>query len=161
MVGPTGFYAQPSYVESVSSVTLTNSVQLGAVRMEGGEEYVYVYNDGGASAAVGFAMVPQSGSSGYSVTVTSVTGVGVAMGFVKHATFTTAAYAWVLTKGYCPSVKNAQASTAVVSGDVLALAANGAVQLHTGALTTPVLGIAISATGSAGVFSAFVRCFGS
>lgn len=161
MVGPTGFYALPTFIESVSAVTLTNSVQLGSVRMEGGEEYVYVYNDGGASATAGYAVVPQSGSSGYSVTVTSVTGVGVAMGFVKHATFVTAGYGWALTKGYVPGVKNAMAATAVVSGDVLALAANGTVQVHTGALTSPVLGIAISATGSAGVFSAFVRCFGS
>lgn len=157
---PGGFYLQPAFSEPVSNVTLTPSVQLGATRVENGEEYIYVYNDGGASAAVGFAVVPQSGSSGYSVTVTSVTGADVAMGFVKHNTFVTASYCWVLTKGYT-TISNGMASTALASGAMLALAANGQVQEHTGTLTAPILGKVIVSTASAGSGRAFVRCFGS
>lgn len=161
MAAPSNFYAQPAYNEPISAVTLTNSVLLGSVRMEGGEEYLYVYNDGGASMTVSYLAVPQSGSSGYSVTVTSVTGADVGMGFVKHATFPTAAYGWILTKGYT-TVLNGMASTALVSGDMIAPAANGGIQVHTGALTAPILGKMISATGSAGVAGkAFVRCFGT
>lgn len=157
---PGSFYAQPVYMESVSAVTLTNSVQLGSVRVENGEEYLYVYNDGGASAMAGFAVVPQSGCSGYSVTVTSVTGNDMALGFVKHATLVTAAYGWVMAKGYL-SVTNGMVSTAIASGAMLTLGANGAVVEHTGAMTAPIIGRAFAATGSAGVAKAFVRCFGT
>lgn len=157
---PGGFYNQPLFNESISAVTLTNSVQLGSVRMENGEEYLYVYNDGGASAAVNFAVVPQSGSSGFSVTVTSVTGVDFPLGFVKHATFVTASYAWVLSKGYV-GIQNGMVSTALASGAMLALAANGQVQEHTGALTAPIIGRVIVSTISAGSGRAFVRCFGT
>jgi hypothetical protein len=157
---PGSFYAQPAYIESVSAVTATPSVQLGSVRVENGEEYVYVYNDGGAQASQNFAVVPQSGSSGYSVTVTSVTGADIPMGFVKHATLTTATYGWAMVKGYT-GISNGMASTALASGAMICLAANGAVQEHTGALTCPVVGKVIVSTASAGSGRAYVRCFGA
>ncbi len=159
-MAPGNFYAQPMFNESVSAVTLTNSVQLGAIRMENGEEYVYVYNDGGASITAGYGAAPQSGSSGYSVTVTSVTNVDVFMGFCKHVTFPTASYGWLLTKGYV-SVLNGMASTALASGAMIVAGAAGAVNEATGAQTGPVMGRVYAATGSAGVAKAFVRCFGS
>lgn len=162
MAQPSNFYAQPMYNEPISAVTATNSVLLGSVRMEGGEEYLYVYNDGAsAQASIGRAVGPQSGSSGYSVTVSSVVGVFGAMGVVKHATLTTSTYGWILTKGYVSTLTNGMASTAIVSGSVLSVGDNGAFVAATGAQTCAVQGYAINATGSAGVFAGFLRCFGT
>ncbi len=155
-----GFYSQPSYIESVSATTLSPSVQLGAVRTEDGEEYLYVYNGGGASITAGYGCAVLSGSSGYSVTVTSVAAADSLVGFCKHATFATLTYGWLLTKGYT-AVKNGMADTAIVAGALLVPDADGALRLPTGASTCVVVGRAITATGSAGACRAFVRVWGS
>ncbi len=156
-MAPGNFYAQPVYSESVSSITLSPSVQVGAIRMENGEEYVYVYNDGGASITAGYGASPQSGCSGYSVTVTSVTMADVFMGVCKHQTFSTSSYGWLLTKGFV----SAKMVTAVVSGDMLIAGANGVFTTSTGAESAPVMGRAQANTAAAGLALAFVRCWGS
>lgn len=159
----------PVEVESVSNVTLTNSVNLGEVRFVNGEEYVYVYNAGGASITVGYCAV-MSANTGFSVTVTSVSGYDYPIGFVKHATIVTAGYGWLLTRGFT-TVRNGMASTALVQGDPLIVAANGAVQAYavsttaicgiTGAFAQAPIGVVLQATGSAGAGYAYVRCFGT
>lgn len=162
-------YGLPVEAESVSNVTLTNSVGLGEVRFIAGEEYVYVYNAGGASITVGYLAV-MSANTGFSVTVTSVTGYDYPIGFVKHATLITASYGWLLTRGFT-TVKNGMASTALNVGDPILPAANGAVQQYgvsttaicgvTGAFAQSPCGTVLQATGSAGTGYAYIRCWGT
>ena len=151
-------------------MTLTNSVNLGEVRVLNGEEYVYVYNAGGASITVGYCAV-MSANTGFSVTVTSVSGYDYPIGFVKHATIVTAGYGWLLTRGFT-NVKNAMASTALTVGDPIFVAANGTIQganVSTTALCGNTgafggffpIGTVLQATGSAGTGYAYVRCFGT
>lgn len=93
-------YGIPSlWTESVSAVTASNSVELGTFRFDGGDIYQYVYNGGGQSAGVGMGLV-LSAVSGYTVTVSSVTGVHNLFGVVKNESFTTNTYGWALTRGF-------------------------------------------------------------
>lgn len=163
----------PIAFESVSAVTATNSVDLGTVRTQGGETYVYVYNAGAQQISVGRCAV-LSANSGFSVTVSSVTGYDIPMGFAKHATITTGAYGWLLVRGFT-TVKNEMASTAMALGDPIVVAANGGMQQlnvsttalcgAVGLIGVPAVGIVVSACASGGTGSsmalAFVRCFGA
>jgi hypothetical protein len=99
------------FFEPTSAVTLTPSVDLGTRRYEGGKEYIYVYNDGGASITSGYG-VTVSLLSGYSVTVSSVTQVNHCVG-VANTTFPTAAYGWIQTKGFCKIKLSANNSMAL------------------------------------------------
>ena len=102
---------QQQFFESVSQTTLTPSVDLGTRRVEGGKEYIYVYNGCGASITSGYG-VCVSLSSGYTVTVSSVTQVNHCVG-VANYTFATATYGWIQTKGFCQIVLSANNSMAV------------------------------------------------
>ena len=62
-----GYYHGPSYEESVSQVTATNSVELGSRRWHQGEEYIYCYNAGSVSAPVRLGVRFVTAASGYSV----------------------------------------------------------------------------------------------
>lgn len=146
-VGPVRF-------ESVSAVTASPSVEVGTVVMEGDEKYIYVYNAGNSQISVG-KVATVSGVSGYSVTVSSVSG-DVAVGVCKHATIATGSYGWLISRGFVDSVTNGMASTALVAGDVVQVAADGAVAKG---VTGPSIGKMMTATGSAGVANAFVAIF--
>ena len=169
------YHALPVEVESVSNVTLTNSVDLGTVRVYNGEEYVYVYNAGPVTISVGQCGF-MSANSGFSVTVTATTdGQDLPIGFVKHADMKTASYGWLLTRGFT-TVQNGMASTALTIADLIIPAAAGAVRkqmapsLGTALSQTtvffgPVIGTVVSGCASGGTGSslavAYVRCFGS
>jgi hypothetical protein len=89
---------------SVSNIvsSLPAGYTLGERRREGAEEYVLIYNSGGASATIGNAMVGGVGGVGaYSASVTTPANSTppLALGCVKHATVTTGSYAWLLTRG--------------------------------------------------------------
>lgn len=99
------------YFEAVSQTTATNSVELGTRRVQNGNEYIYVYNGGGASITSGYG-VTVSGLSGYTVTVSSVTQVNHIVG-VANYTFATGYYGWIQTKGFCQIVMSANNSAAV------------------------------------------------
>lgn len=87
--------------ESVSSVTATPSINLGERVLYQGEEYVYCYNAGGATASVGFAVKPVTACSGYSIAQTFLTDTGApVVGVVKHADIPAASYGWVMVKGW-------------------------------------------------------------
>lgn len=144
----------PVCFESVSAVTATPSVEVGTIRIEGDEKYIYVYNAGTTQISVGKCAVA-SAVSGYSVTVSSISG-DFAIGFAKHATLTTATYGWLVTRGFVDSVTNGMASTALAAGDVIQVAADGAVAKG---VTGPSVGKMMTATGSAGVANAFVCVF--
>lgn len=144
----------PVLFESVSAVTATPSVDVGSIRIEGDEKYIYAYNAGNSQISVGRAAVV-SAVSGYSVTVSSVSG-GFAVGFVKHATLTTGTYGWLVTRGFVDSVTNAMASTALAAGDAIQLGVDGGVCKGE---TGPYVGKMMTATGSAGVAHAFVALY--
>lgn len=165
------FEGLPIEAESVSNVTLTNSVDLGTVRIYHGEEYVYVYNDTSSTVAPGLGMV-MSGYTNMSVTVSSNTYFNVCIGVVKHATFVTASYGWLLTRGFT-NVKMHANSSGIV-GDPIYLGAAGAFYGITQANTATTAfsqatsqfglvpaGVVLQATASAGTAYAYVRCFGS
>lgn len=99
------------FFESVSQTTLTNSVDLGSRRVYNGTEYLYVYNGGGASITSGYG-VCVSGSSGYTVTVSSVTQVNHFVGVAAY-TFPTATYGWVISKGFVQVVMGTVNSAAI------------------------------------------------
>lgn len=144
----------PVLFEGVSAVTATNSVDLGSRRTVAGAEYIYVYNAGNSQISTGKIAVV-SALSGYSVTVSSISG-DFAVGVCKHATLTTGTYGWLLTRGFVDSMTNGMASTAIVAGDVLQVAADGAMAKG---VTGQNIGKAMTATGSAGVANAFIALY--
>lgn len=159
------YHNLPVEMESVSNVTATNSVDLGTVRVVGGEEYVYVYNAGLDVIGQGQLAV-LSCNSGYSVTASAITAFDLPMGFVKHTTITTGAYGWLLTRGFT-KVQNGMVSTALALRDVITPASLGGVQVYfTATLCTgPIIGTVVSACASGASANsqalAYVRCFGS
>lgn len=154
---PSTFYNPPVNVESVSSVTATPSVQLGSVRMEAGDSYIYVYNTGSSTAGVGRGVII-SACTGYSVTVSSVTNIGGFFGVVKHTAIPTGSYGWVLTRGFTPVVAGA---TAIVSGGGLEVGVDGAFVHGAGTNTSVIQGYCVTATAAGGTGYGYVRCFGA
>lgn len=164
------FHGLPVYNESVSAVTATPSVELGSRRIQAGEEYVYVYNDGGANINPGNGCV-MSGNTGMSVTVSSTTFFNACIGVVKHATLTTGTYGWVMTRGFSNLKMHADSSGIV--GNPVYLGLNGtfvdaptkntattAFSQVTSLFGIPTVGVAVQATASAGTAYGYVRCFG-
>ncbi len=137
-----------------------NDPQLGDFCEESGKRWVFVYNDGGASAAVGCAFVLNSAATGYSVTVSSVTSADFAIGVVQNATFLTGTYGWIMVRGIGVA-KMMTASGTVAARQNLELAANG---LFYGASNTTGNGLcfgqSISAIVSTAVGAAFITCYG-
>jgi hypothetical protein len=121
------FYgADPVLVnETVTSVTATPSVEPGFRVNSAGNDYIYVYNTGGTVIAKGHGAVIQSGASGYSVTVSSVTsadfGVGVAVVSIPAAS-----YGWLQTKGIAVIEAIAGTGGTIDSMQNFELGANGA-----------------------------------
>jgi hypothetical protein len=65
-----------------------------------------------------------SGTSGYTVTVSSVTGSeGMGVGIAKNATIPTASYGWLMYRGF--SGFTAAASDSFASGDAICLGGDG------------------------------------
>ena len=135
-VGPINF-------ESVSSVTSTNSVELGTRRIFNGEEYVYCKNDTGSSVTQGALMV----KSLTSLTRSSTDALDMPSVGVKHAAVGASQYFWGLVRG-----EMAVMSIAMTAGEVLTTGADGAVATFiTATLPTGVpIGKALStSTGNA------------
>ena len=171
------FFLQPAYNESVSAVTLSPSVMLGSVRVESGEEYIYLYNDGSTSTPVNPGQgVVLSSHTGYSVTISSISGYDMFIAFCKHTSVPTAGYFWGLTRGFT-NVKNGMVGTALAQGDPIFAATQGGVQKlgnvvvtalsgsDLGVLGLPTCGTVVSACASGGTGAsigvAYVRCFGT
>jgi hypothetical protein len=161
MAGPYGY--QNSFEESVSAVTATNTVELGAQRRHGGVEYRYVYNNGTTAVSPGYAVVI-SALSGWSVTISSVTEVSPPVGVVVHATMTTNTYGWVATKGIVGV--EADVDQGITSGQKLYLGPDGVHVPVTGTTafsqtSIPYIhGYALGTTASAGSVPAMINCFG-
>lgn len=110
----------------VTAVTATrgaNDPEIGTVRQEGANTYRYVYNDGNSAIATGKGCVLQSGASGYSVTVSSVTSADLLVGVAVN-TMSSAYYGWVVTRGIT-SVLMGATSGSVAAGGLIELGANG------------------------------------
>ncbi len=103
MPGKGTYGLQQVFVDSVSDVTLTAPLGYspGMRRSEAGQDYMFVYNAGGASAMVGWG-VTVSETTGYSVTVSSLTNVSPLAGVVVNATMVTDSYCWICTHGPVP-----------------------------------------------------------
>lgn len=146
------------YFESVSAVTATPSEQLGAIRREGDEEYIYVYNAGNSQISPGLGAVV-SAVTGYSVTVSSVTGVDIAVGLCKHATLTTGTYGWLMTRGF--GQVQMEADNSAAAGGLLTLASDGewAFKSNSTGYPGPAQGKAVEAIASGASGSAYLKIF--
>ena len=95
-------YGQNVVMTPVSQVTATrgvNDAQVGDIWRNGDEEYVFCYNAGNSQINPGQAAT-FSAVTGYSVTVSTVTGAEIMAGVCFHATMTTATYGWLLRRGF-------------------------------------------------------------
>lgn len=169
MAGPYGYTTL--YTESVSNVTATPTTQLGTRRIDGGNEYVYVYN-AGTTAYTGRGMV-QSLMSAFSVTIgaTSTSGY-VCFGVVANQDMTSSCYGWLLVRGVGPvqlsTDSTCESSDNVAYGESLYLMGGGGF----GAITTGATGSTLSLGGrnvgtclsetisTAGSGRAYFRCKG-
>lgn len=149
------------YNEGVSSVTATATVALGMERRDdSGNRYIYCFNAGNSQISQGLAAII-SGTSGYSVTVSSVVGTdGLAVGIARNATLTTATFGWLMYRGF--SGFTAQANDSFTTGDAIALGTDGKMAMHsnaTGFSAAVTIGKCIlstaSATSNAGTIAAF------
>jgi hypothetical protein len=150
--------------ESVSQVTATNSVELGAQRYYAGLKYAYVYNKSSSTASVGYAMVRiganASATCGFSGTVSSTAGDADILGMVYHNDIPARQYGWVVVQGAVPA---AYCNSGTSVGISVALDANGAFRSRsatTGALY-PSVGVALTAASAATAlctFTVYVNC---
>jgi len=121
------YQAAPVTFGPVSMVTATlgaNDPTLGDECQVGSTKYLFVYNSCNSSLAVGNGVILQSGATNYSVTLSSVTGDRI-LGVVKNAAITTAAYGWVVTKGFTTVQMMTASGTASAAQTPLQIAANG------------------------------------
>lgn len=143
----------PMENESVSNVTLTNSVQLGTRRTVNAVDYIYVYNNGGFQISQGQMgnIGTASMNSGFSVTVTNAAshvGCWQVVGVAYNATIATAQYGWLATRGLIQGVPDTGAISAN-SGDLLTVGVDGgfvsfATTAGTGITFAFVLGVALN-----------------
>lgn len=148
----------PVLFESVSNVTATNSVDLGTRVVVDGRQYVYVYN-GAANSVIspGNGVIVQTGSSGYTVTISSVTSVDAFAAVCYHSTIATGYYGWLVARGH--TKYKMVADSGATACDILFAGANGLFSVCNTALVAQFcMGKAVAATGSGGVGEAFVNC---
>ena len=161
-MGEMSYQDQSVWEESVSAVTLSNSIELGVRRYYKGEEYVYCYNAGGAACDKLDGVKLVTGTSGYSVAATSLTDTAnPCVGVVKNATMTAAAYGWVMSKGFS-SVNMVSAAT----GDYVAIALGAGGSFIHASPVTDAAGVGTQAavgylldsdTGAGGASYAFIK----
>lgn len=156
-LSPVQFSGGPSMVTTALGA---NDGELGTPVSTGGLQYVLVYNDGNSQISPGYGCVLQSGASGYSVTVSSVTSADLLVGVVRNATLTTGAYGYVVTRGITP-VQMLASSGSVASRGLIELGANGlfAPVSNTTGNAAPACGQALAAIVSGASGSAFVSVF--
>lgn len=115
------------YKAGVSAVTATapSDQTTGDVIDQANGTWVYVYNGGNSDIAptYGGTMIT-SGTSGYTVTVSSTVGISPCMGLAVNATLTTGTYGWLKARGVATFEAGADSSFA--AGDMIVMDANGA-----------------------------------
>lgn len=144
----------------VSGTTATlgvNDPELGARCVVDELEYLFVYNAGGEQIGVG-QPVTLSGVTGYSVTVSCITQVDLAMGVRQHSTMVTATYGWVACRGIGTVEMSDDESAAV--GQVLAVGAEGfGLASNSTNFQTPTVAKALEALASGASGIAFFSMF--
>lgn len=125
-----------------------------------GREYVLVYNDGNSEIYPGYGVVPQSGATQMSVTVSAVTSADAVVGVVRNTTIATGYYGWAVSRGITPLELNATSGT-VAAGDLAEIGANGDWQKvsNTTANLAPAVGKFLEAGVSGASASAYISCF--
>jgi hypothetical protein len=113
----------PVNFEPISGTTATNSTELGTKVTYGGCDYVYVHNAADTPLHQYHGCI-LSAVSGYSVTISSVSGRSRLFGVAAHATIPTGNYGWVMTRGFA-NVANARTSSALTAGADLYLSDDG------------------------------------
>lgn len=109
----------------ISGTTATlgvNDPEIGSRCVVDELEYLFCYNAGGEQIGVG-QPVTLSGVTGYSVTVSCITLVDLAIGARQHSTMTTATYGWIATKGI--GTVEMSPDESCVTGQILAVGAEG------------------------------------
>lgn len=155
-VGPVSF-------EGVSAVTATpgsNDGELGYRKWVDGKEYVRVYNDCNSTIPPGYGVVLQSGVSGYSITLSSVTSADIVVGVAQSISMPTANYGWVVSKGITP-IEMGATSGSVAAGGLVEIGANGLFVpvSNTTGNKAPAVGKALAAIVSSASGSAYVSCY--
>jgi hypothetical protein len=109
-------------VSQVTASLGSKDPKVGTRIQEGDEEYIFVYNTGANAQINPGHCAVLSGVTGYSVTVSSVS-ADLAVGICKHATITTGAYGWLMTRGFAPVEMGANYSCA--TGALLEIGVDG------------------------------------
>lgn len=148
--------------ENVSATTATNSVKIGERTWNNGDEYIYMYNNGG-NATQNY-VVALSASSNYAFVQTYASGAGISptpIGVLKNTSISASAYGWVMVKGFA-SLYNDGANS-VNSGDIVVLSNNGTVRQYSANSTVTqlvfngVVGKAMASTTNSGLFMCYVN----
>jgi hypothetical protein len=93
----------PIRFAGVSQVTATlgsNDPQVGDRCEEGGNSYVFVYNNGTSQISPGYGATVTA-ATGYSCPVSTITATDWVIGVCKNATITTNTYGWLVTPRIC------------------------------------------------------------
>jgi hypothetical protein len=133
--------------------------ELGTRTVVAGNEYVWAYNGGNSEIPSAYACVLQSGATGMTMTLSSVTSADLVVGF-SVATIATDTYGWLITRGI-GKVTMGATSGSVASRGLIEVAANGLcvpVSNTTGNLA-PAVGQALAAIVSSASGSAYVSCY--
>jgi hypothetical protein len=145
----------------VSGVTQTQGVndpELGQRANVAGNEYVFVYN-AGAGVTQNQIVVLQSGSSGYSVTGSSVVGADPVMGVAANTALAAGDYGWVLTRGFA----DVEPASATVSGMMLIAGTDGQASDPIAGASTGTTGFVFARaqeqTAACGAAKCYVNCF--
>jgi hypothetical protein len=153
--------ATPVVMNTVSAVTASrgsNDPDLGARTNVAGNDYVYVYN-AGLAIGIGQVCTIQSGSSGYSITGSTVVGIDTAFGVAKNAAIANAEYGWVMTRGF----SKVECASGVSGGIQLACGTNGQATDPIGAASTATTGTLFAKTAevtvACGAAMCYVSCF--
>lgn len=152
----------PIRYSSVSMVTTAlgrNDPELGTEVQEGGLRYLFVYNGGGHTAPVGYGVVPNSATTGFTFTVSATTSADFIYGVVRNAPIVTGAYGWVVTKGVTSVQMHADGSAAVRG--LLEIGGNGvfAPVSNTTGNKSPAVGVTLAGIASAVSGSAFINVY--
>jgi hypothetical protein len=156
-----GYSVGPIRFDSVSAITATrgaNDPKPGEECIVAGDRYVYVFNAGGSTIAKGNCAAV-SALTGMSVSVSTVTSVDYPVGVCVHTDIPTLNYGWLLTKGICRVIM--QADNSAAAGQLLTVAADGlfALKSNSTGYPAPALGKTLSAVASAGSCHAYISIY--
>lgn len=138
-------YRADLLTESVSAVTATPSVELGTTRLEGGNEYVYMYN-GETAADKGLMVTIDPAGTGYDTFTVSTVADNLMVGVVANATMAASTYGWIQRRGRV-TLKSATVSSTTY---MFCVGANGTAAICSGA-SNPAGILLEVASGSTGV----------